>query len=197
MNIFWWTKVKTTSAIVYYNLVDVENEDLTLEINSCIYNQSAKGYLAQNQTNGKYIQRVLLKNLAPNRLYCYEIKSGDTTSNIYSFRTAGPSIDYHKLNYKNYKDASFIVYGGETEFEDPIRNIVFPQSFQENLLNKFRNSHLYGLINMGDVYIKEYSLTSSKDEKDFFESGNELFSRMSILPTFGSFCKFFFNRIKR
>ena len=194
MNIFWWTKVKTTSAIVYYNLVDTENERFALEIGSCLYNQNAKGFLAQNQTNGKFIQRVLIKNLLPNRLYCYEIKSGDSTSNIYSFRTAGPSIDYHKINYKNYMDTSFIVYGGETEFEDPIRNLVFPQSFQDSLLNKLKNIHLYALINMGDIYIKEYSLTSGKAEKDFIESGVELFSRLPVLPTFGSFCKYFLVR---
>ncbi len=189
LNVFWWTRAKTTSAIVFYNLVDSVNEYITLEIGSCYHNQSSKGFLARNQTNGKYIQRVLLKNLLPNRLYCYEIKSGDSTSNIYSFRTAGPSIDYHKLNYENYMNTNFIVYGGETEFENPIRNLVLPPSFQENLLNKFKTSHLYALINMGDIYLKEYSLTSSNDEKDFFESGVDMFSRLPILPTFGSFCK--------
>lgn len=146
--------------------------------------------MARNQTNGKYIQRVLLKNLVPDRLYCYEIKSGDTTSDIYSFRTGATSINYHSKSYKaQFSSSNFIVYGGETEIDNPIKNLILPQNFQENIFNQFKSINLYSFINMGDIYLKEYSLNNANDERDFFESAVDVFAHLPILPTFGSFCK--------
>ena len=60
LNIIWWTKSISPSALVYYSLIEIENENVSIDSLSCPNNMISKGYLAKNSTNGKFIQRVYL-----------------------------------------------------------------------------------------------------------------------------------------
>ena len=180
INIFWWTRGQTPSAIVYYSLVPIDDEFLHFDTSVCNYNQSAKGFLARNKTNGKYIQRVLLRKLIPSRLYCYEIQSGDSSSHIYSFRTASPSIDYNR----NIEPTSFIIYGGQSK---KVENLEYGNKFIETIANQYKVKHLYGFINIGNIEFDEY--TSKESTLNFIETSAEIFARIPLMPTFGAPCK--------
>lgn len=191
VNILWWTKTKTPSAIIYYSLVDEKNDDVPIESLSCQHDQVAKGYLARNSTNGKYIQRVFLNNLKPNRRYCYEITSGVASSHIYSFRTATYST-LLGIRDEKYVHSSFIVYGSDiaptlTTRNNQIDNIHNFNSDLSNLVNSFKdqllNKQVNGFINLPTTHLKEYSKKNVVNNRDFFDYYTSILSNVQILPT--------------
>lgn len=191
VNIIWWTKTKTPSAIVYYSLIDEEHDDVPIESLSCQHNSKAKGYLARNSTNGKFIQRVFLDNLKPNRRYCYEITSGQESSHIFSFRTA----DYSTLlaiRDEKYYHSSFIVYGSDIsptlttqnnqrdnlhDFDSDLSGLI--RSFKDQLLDKRVN----GFLNLPTIHLKEYSVSNTINSRDFLDYYGSILSNVQILPT--------------
>jgi len=191
VNIIWWTKSKTASAIVYYGLVGPENDDVPIESLSCKHNRFAKGYLAQNSTNGKFIQRVLLNNLEPNRRYCYEITSGEASSHIYAFRTAS----YSKLvdiKNKDNQHSSFIVYGSDIAPTLTTKNnqVQKSQSIKDHLSNMLTSlsedivkKQISGFVNLPTVHLKEYSEATTVNSEDFFDYYISVLSNVQMLPT--------------
>jgi hypothetical protein len=146
----------------------------------------AKGFLANNATHGKYIQRVVLSNLQPNRRYCYEITSGRASSHILSFRTASLSIDLG-IKDDNFYHTNFIVYGGDmstisneikssshqqyetktnknnytlTNGQQEIDSKLNSYSVRSLLIDSFKNQmfnkHINGFINLPKINLKEY-----------------------------------------
>ena len=133
VNVIWWTKVPVSMALVYYSLVDWTDEFTTSDSLACSHNKLAKGVLARTPVNGKYVQRVLISGLIPNRRYCYEITSGKASSNIYTFRTSSRSISMEIKNISNRSTisheshANFIVYSSYLKTE-----YVMPNDVEEN-----------------------------------------------------------------
>lgn len=193
VNVIWWTKIQTVSALVYYGLVEPENDNVPIESLSCKHNRFTKGYLARNATNGKFIQRVFLNNLEPNRRYCYEITSGDASSHIYAFRTASHS---NLIGVKN-KDtfhSSFLVFGSDmaptlTTQNNNHQNSDSPESFSSHLdsmLASFKeeilNRQINGFLNLPTVHLKEYSEATTVNDQDFFDYYSSVLSNVQILP---------------
>jgi hypothetical protein len=186
----WWTKTQTPSAIVYYSLVEPENDDIPIESLHCANNMKAKGYLAANSTNGKFIQRVFLDNLEPNRRYCYEITSGSASSHIYTFRTSAYST-LLGLKDAKYLHSSFIVFGSDIAPTLTTRNnqvaevhdfdsdlSILARSFQDQILEKQIN----GFINLPTIHMKEYAEKSTINSRDFFDFYTSVLSNVQILP---------------
>jgi hypothetical protein len=110
LNVLWWTKVPVTSALVYYGLIDLKNDDLPLKYINCQHDSVAKGVISPDLAGlDKYVYKVPINNLLPNRRYCYEIQSGRSTSNIHSFRTAALSIDIGIREDFNFH-TNFLIY---------------------------------------------------------------------------------------
>jgi len=193
VNIIWWTKAKTVSAIVYYGLLDAEHDEVPIESLSCKHNKFAKGYLARNATNGKFIQRVLLDNLEPNRRYCYEITSGDASSHIYAFRTASYSnLIELKSEDTNNKHSSFLVYGSDiaptlTTQNNQIDDLQSMRNHLSNMLATFKdeilNKQVNGFVNLPTVHLKEYSEATTVNSQDFLDYYTSVLSNVQILPT--------------
>ena len=196
LNILWWTEVATTSAIVYYSLIDIENDDVPIDSLPCNHNQIAKGFLARNLTHGKAIHRVFLNKLKPNRRYCYEIASGHASSHLYSFRTAANKTDYSTnliLNGIEYKQRSSLAKDNLLDlFRDNLKNDEFSNlidSFKYQISNKIVN----GFINLPIVDLNEFYRSDLLQEKgshfepDFLDSYAEILSNTQILPTIGDF----------
>ena len=199
MNIIWWTEVSTTSAIVYYSLIDIENENVPIDSLPCNHNLIAKGFLARNLTHGKAIHRVFLSNLLPNRRYCYEIASGHASSHLYSFRTAANKTDY---------STSLILNGIEymPQFsmkKDKLFDLREKNSKSDNFLNfidsikyQISNKKVNGLINLPIIDLNELYRDDLSNEKtanfdsDFLDNYVEILSNIQILPTIGDFGKF-------
>lgn len=190
VNIMWWTKTQTPSAIVYYSLVEAEHDDVPIESLSCMHNMLSKGYLARNSTNGKFIQRVFLDNLKPNRRYCYEITSGQASSHIFSFRTAAYSTSLGARDEK-YLHSSFIVYGSDVaptlttqnnqidsvhNFDSDLASLT--RSFKETILEK----HVNGFINLPSIHLKEYAVTNTHNSQDFFDYYESVLGNVQVLP---------------
>lgn len=187
----WWTKIKTTSAIVYYGLVDPDNDDVPIESLSCSHNKYAKGYLARNSTNGKFIQRVFLDNLESNSRYCYEITSGDASSHIYAFRTSSYTTSLGAKNEKFFH-SSFLVYGSDiaptlttqnnqaddfqTNRNTELSSLI--SSFKDQILNKQIN----GFLNLPSIHLKEYSEATTINNRDFFDYYTSILSNVQIIP---------------
>lgn len=186
----WWTKTKAPSAIVYYSLVEPENDDVPIESLHCLHNMKAKGYLARNSTNGKFIQRVFLDNLEPNRRYCYEITSGSASSHIYSFRTSAYST-LLGLRDEKYLHSSFIVFGSDIaptlttqnnqvaqvhDFDSDLSSLT--RSFQDQILDK----QIDGFIYLPTIHLKEYAESSTINSRDFLDYYMSVLSNVQILP---------------
>lgn len=206
VNIIWWTKVPVSSAIIYYSLVDIENDYLPIESIGCNHNQQQKGFLARNATNGKYIQRVYLSDLLPNRRYCYEITSGHASSHILSFRTADLSIEIG-IKHTQYH-SNFIVYGSDLQPLVQTKNSehlnsnlsdLFSDYFSDthhipglsNLVNSFKKQlntkKVNGFVNLPPVHLKEYFNKSKRylNNYDFLDLYSEALSNVQVLPSVG------------
>lgn len=172
LNIIWWTKSISPSALVYYSLIEIENENVSIDSLSCPNNMISKGYLAKNSTNGKFIQRVYLRNLKPNRKYCYEITSGQFSSNIFFFRTAKLSSLIE--NNENKKRSTFVVQGSDKA----------PNGDQINSLkSKVYKNKINGFINLPKTKLKRYIKSKKTKNYDFFDYYSDILSNVQIIPT--------------
>ena len=212
VNIIWWTQIQTTSAIVYYSLVDSENEDVPNDALACNHNMVAKGYLARNLTHGKAIHRVYLSNLLPNRRYCYEIASGHASSHIYTFRTASLSIDIG-IKDENYYHTNFILNGNdffrsqivnknensETKSNDWPNDGLKTEKLSfllESIKYQMLNKQINALVNLPVLNLKEYIKNDDNKfklgadviiDKDFLDYYAEILSNIQILPAVGNY----------
>jgi hypothetical protein len=194
--------VATTSAIVYYSLIDIENDNIPIEALPCNHNLVAKGFLARNLTHGKAIHRVFLHNLLPNRRYCYEIASGHASSNLYSFRTAAASNNTH-----NHFSTSLILNGNKYDVqqkydlfdlvvikdEDKMLKDTFPY-FIDTLKNQISNEKINAFINLPSVDLNEFFRNeiehrASHFDEDFLDRYYDVLSNVQILPTIGNYGK--------
>ena len=183
--------MSTTSAIVYYSLIDAENENVPIDSLPCNHNLVAKGFLARNLTHGKAIHRVLLSNLVPDRRYCYEISSGRASSHLYSFRTAANKTDH---------SANFIINGHNFEpktqqiDQNDLLNIFEQNSKKENqytnVLESFRRQisveKMNAFINLPSIGLSEFNRSHSSQEVDFLDHYAEVLSNVQLLPTIGN-----------
>ena len=165
--------------------MDEENDDAPTESLPCQHNMSKKGYLARNATNGKYIQRVYLNNLKPNRRYCYEITSGQASSHIYSFRTASLSVNIG-IRDENYYHTNFLVYGSDIM---PSTMTTNEPTSLNSLMNSFKNQmkskQINAFLNLPMLHLKQLG------DKDFFGYYTDVLSNLQILPTICQLGKFF------
>jgi hypothetical protein len=214
MNIIWWTKYPVSTAIVYYSLIDKENDYVAIETISCSHNMLQKGFLARNSTNGKFIQRVYLSNLLPNRRYCYEITSGRASSHIFSFRTADISIELGiKNNDDTHRHSNFIVYGSDLQpliqhknsehlNSNYSSNNLIPDYLDANsvpglnsLLESFKNQlndkKINAFINLPTIHLKEYINQSKRflNSYDFLDLYSDVLSNVPLLPSVGQLGK--------
>ena len=160
-----------------------------------------KGYIVRNSTNGKYIQRVVLKDLLPNRRYCYEITSGQSSSHIYSFRTASFTVDISIKDQLNFH-SSFIVNGVDItpslatsaqakasshllNNDSEKTNSLFSKIIQ-SFKNQISNKDIHGFINLPLIHLDEYSNNLKKTtNNDFLDLYSDILPNMQILPTIG------------
>ena len=194
MNIIWWTKVPVTSAIVYYSLIDQQDESLPIELIGCNNDRIEKGYLARNATMGKYIHRVLLKNLLPNRRYCYEITSGHASSHIFSFRTAALSVEVG-IKDDNYYHTNFVVNGNDLNYlmrnKNLNKTVEELLSFQlESIKYQLNNKQINAFVNLAPLGYDRFNLnafygqTKNDDYNgDFLDYYSGVLSNMPIMPT--------------
>lgn len=145
---------------MYYNSIDQQDEFFHLETGFCGHNQSEKGFLEQINVNGKWIQRVLLKNLIPGNLYCYEIKSGDVTSHVYSFRMP--------------KEEASV----KTNFVILTDNQNLDNNIESSILNNFKYNNLNSIIAMNELDTLDNELNS------------EIFSSLPILNSNCNLCPY-------
>lgn len=199
--ILWWTKVPVASSTVHYALVKHEHDDLPNESLLCENNHSVKGYIVRNATHGKYIQRVVINNLLPNRRYCYEITSGQSSTHIHSFRTSSFTVDLSVQDSRSYH-SNFIVYGVDIQpslvtsaqtlknssdvlFSNGLKNPHLTE-ITESLKNQMSNQDVHGFINLPLIHLKEYSNSlKNSDSEDFLDFYAEILPNVQILPTIG------------
>jgi len=208
VNIIWWTKIPISTAIVYYGLLDTENDYIPIEAVTCNHQMTQKGFLARNSTNGKYIQRVRITDLKPSRRYCYEITSGHASSHIFSFRTADLLIKLETQDEHKYH-SNFIVYGSDIQ---PLIQNQNSEHLNNNLTNKFladfsldektipglsiltdslRNNlikkKINAFINLPLVHLKEYNNKTKRllNAYDFLDVYTDVLSNVQVLPSVG------------
>lgn len=214
VNILWWTIAPTTSALVYYSLVDLENDDVPIESLTCNHNMISKGYIARNLTYEKYIHRVYLSDLLPNRRYCYEITSGHASSHIYSFRTAALSIEIG-IKDENYIHSTFLVNGNDLtpsnsqQVKNSDKSLSLSQATDandsyksenlsfliESIKFQMTNKQINAFINLPKINLKEYVKNNKQSmnilsnslmyDKDFLDYYTEILSNMQLIPSLG------------
>lgn len=207
LNIVWWTSGPVNSALVYYSLVDVENELVATDELVCNHNMTQKGFIGRNSTFGKYVHRVFMNGLLPNRRYCYEITSGHASSHIYTFRTADLSIHLGKLD-DSYRHSNFVINPNDlTLNEDKENNEFLNEENRESLSFliesiKYRilDKKLNAFINLPSTYLNGYSIQNyansnlnpiSLYQNDFLGQFSEFLSAMPLITTFEDFGRFF------
>ncbi len=155
MFITWWTHAPISAAFVYYGVVDSQNEQFVSdEYLTCNNDLLQKGFIGRNVTSdGKYVHQVYLKNLLPNRLYCYEITSGHASSHIFTFRTPSLSIELG-IKSNNYLHSNFLFNGYEfTQIEQDLADHVNihnenPISFVQNIKEQTSHKLMNGFVNL-------------------------------------------------
>ena len=196
----------TTSAIVYYSLIDSANEHVPIDSLPCNHNLVAKGFLARNLTHGKAIHRVYLSNLHPNRRYCYEIASGHASSNLYSFWTTSDSAHQNKNGSRDYatslilngnkyvqqrQDKEYLIKNElfdlitEDDAENARKN-TFPK-LVDSLAYQISNRRINAFVNLPEVDLDEFFRNSvdhraSHFDQDFLDRYLDVLSNVQILP---------------
>ena len=144
MTIVWHTHVPINTALVYYSLIEPEFEYEPVDTLACKHTHYEKGFIGRvplstsANSSGVYVHRVYLRNLEPDRKYCYEVTSGAASSHIYSFRTAPPTINVGIVTASSFEHGSFLVSADLAQFFN--RN--------QNLLDLEINRKLNGLISL-------------------------------------------------
>lgn len=206
IDIIWWTQGPITSAIVFYSLVDLNDDQIASDSIFCRHDQSQKGFISRTETQGKFIHRVRLYNLVPNRRYCYEIQSGIASSHIYTFRAADLSISTAKPNKQSQEEdqdfinSYFIVNSNNFETERIKMDYFKDEENKENisfLIESLRyqllNKKILSFIDLQpNIKISQYPRiglefdprTEGQYEKDFLDYLSEILSQTPILNVY-------------
>lgn len=205
MSIVWWTSGPITSAMVYYSIVDIKDEQVSVDSLACNHDMTKKGFLGRNTTFGKFVHKVVLTGLLPNRRYCYEITSGHASSHIYTFRTADLSINLGIKNEQsdlNFENSHFILnsnYLLQSKQNESNEFIIEENKESLSFLIEGMKYHLIkkkinGFINLSPIQLSQFNLFSLVNnfnqlisyEKDFLDYFDDLLTSMQIIPALGS-----------
>jgi len=134
---------------------------------TCNNNLLQKGFIGRNATaDGKYVHQVYLKNLLPNRRYCYEVTSGHASSHIFTFRTPSLSIE---LGIKSdaYLHSNFLFNGYEfTQTEQDLADHVNihnenPLSYVQSIKEQTSHKSVNGFVNLpairNDIFYEQFT----------------------------------------
>ncbi|RNA37568.1 acid phosphatase type 7 isoform X1 [Brachionus plicatilis] len=206
VDIIWWTQGPITSAIVFYSLVDLNDDHIASDSLFCRHEQSQKGIISRTDTFGKFIHRVRLYNLVPGRRYCYEIQSGIASSHIYTFRTSEMSInigttDQIESDEPDFVNSYFIVNSNNFE-TNKIKQDYFKDEEDKESISFLIESIRYQLFNkkilsfidlQSSIKLSDYARADGPKldptqqgsyEKDFLDFFNEILSQAPILNVY-------------
>lgn len=209
IDIVWWTRGPITSAIVFYSLVDLHEDQIESEHLFCRHDRSQKGFISRTDTLGKFVHRVRLNGLLSNRRYCYEIQSGIASSHIYTFRTSDLSIDITKADKplrndeKDFINSYFIVNSNSLNIleQNKIQVDNFINEEKKETISFLIESFRYQLYNkkvisfvdlQSSIKLNEYTKASSSVDlrqeesynNDFLDYFIEIFGQIPILNVY-------------